>query len=729
MSISKNTGKYAYLDEEEEESEDLLDKDTISLQNQNKIQITTPTGSLKKKKNVQFQFDVEDNNNSASSSSSSNRKKESMNYYYNDEDSNDNSDRHDILGENELLMDEESLFDINYSAKRCVLRLISYLQPQFWYYLFAILALAVTVVCQLSLPFYFANGITTVLKGRVLNEFLSEETFNTFVPNVTYQFDWLELSKMIIVIIVVQSPFIFIRYILFTMAGNNFANRLKSDLLRSLLTQEISYFEQQNRSGDIKAVINSDSVVLQNCITVVFSTMMRSILLLLGGCVILISISWKVSIVILSFIVIYAVAFVLFNSALTSKNKYLQEKQVAIGSLLDNAISNIKEIRLLNAESKEIRTYDTQLESIYRSSKQFALWTAFYIAIASLATLIILLVSYLYLMNQTLQVDIYTLQYILYCIVVFSSLNGLVVSLSDIQRVVSSSRRVFSLMDRKPLIHFQGGILPSSDQNPNSSSIAFESVSYQQKNTSVLLSDISFTASKGQIISLVGPSPNKDIIFSLLQGLYYPTKGSVYIGRIDTKVLDLYYIRNKLCTVSSSTVIFDGTVEQNIRYGLTHYTNQAIIEASKKANLHDFIISLPNGYDSMLGHGKLLTSQHIQKISLARAFLRQPQILLIDESSCIFDSQSDDIRKSIDELIQNRTVFIIPTRLSTLQKSSQILVFDDSRIIEKGTHQDLIKNPQSFYNSIILKQFYHNSNNSENNNNSKNNNNNNSNSY
>ncbi|KAF2073826.1 hypothetical protein CYY_004853 [Polysphondylium violaceum] len=715
MSI-RGDKNYNYLDEEE-------DYDDGSPSSQ------TPMGVLKKKpkKNVKFNLqtfsnnsdNINNNSNSNSSSSSHSIGSKKITDSFHDENDMDFYDDDDDLFSN--IFDDESFHKANYSTRRCVFRIISYLRPQFWYFMLAFLSLAVTTACQLSLPFYFASGIQDTIEGNAINRFNSSLLNNTgsttssgeyhddikidldddIIHNFIYSFQWFSLSKSLMIIIIIQTPFLFTRYLFFTLAGNSFVSKLKTDLFKSLLTQEVSYFDS-NRAGDLKAVISSDPLIIQNCITVALSTLIRCSLQSMGGSLILVFISWKVTLVLASFLVILFFGFSLFKTIINPRHQYFEAKHVNVSQILDNSIQNIREIRLLNAETRELRSFETEIESIYRSNRSFISLSAFWIAIGSLIMMVLSVVVYLFAVKQTLSSNIMLLQYILYALMVTSSMSGLITSLNEIQRVVSSARRVFSLIDRKPAVNFQGGIQPSTDIDD----IQFENVSFHHKNGAVLLSDLSFNVSKGQMIALVGPSMSKEIIFSLIQGIYYPTRGSVLIGRIDTKVLDLFYFRNRLFSITSNTVIFNGTVEQNIRYGLANHlcSPQNVIDAAKMANIHDFIIALPNGYDTMLGQDKVLNNQHIQKIAIARAFLRNPSVLLIDETSCVMESDQG-INQCLDKLFENRTVLVIPHRHSTLSKCNQILVFEESRIVEKGTHNDLISKSNGFYKNIVQQQF------------------------
>ncbi|EFA84219.1 ABC transporter B family protein [Heterostelium album PN500] len=526
-----------------------------------------------------------------------------------DEYDEDNEDDEYNIASN-MLLDEDQFYKINYSTQRS-LQIEDTMQQ--------------VVINKLFIEDPSTNK-TQALEalGLKLNE----------------DFDWFQSSK----------------YLLFTIASFHFVTQLKNDLFRSILTQEVTYFDS-SKGSELNAIISSDTLILQNIVSVSLSTFVRSLLQSGGGLLIL-------------------------------------ELSTRASSVVDSTATNIVEIRLLNAEAKQMGAFETELETVHRAIKSSIFTSGFWIAIGGFTVLLILIFAFMFTLYETIQREISMFQYVLYALMLSVSISGLFGVIGEFQKLLPSCRRIFSLIDRRPKVSFKGGVAPT----PSELSIAFDNVSFHHKNGTILLSGISFNLRKRTMVALVGPSQSKDIVFSLIQGIYYPTRGSVTIGRIDTKAVDLHLFRSKCYSITSNTSIFEGTVEQNIRYGLSHLSQQNIIVASKRANLHDFIISLPQGYDTMLGKERLSTNI-IQKISVARAFLRDPEVLLVDESSCITES-TDDLNGPLDQLYQNRTVLVIANRLSTLEKSQQVVVFEDSRVVETGVHSELLQSDLLYQNLV-----------------------------
>ncbi|GAM22044.1 hypothetical protein SAMD00019534_052190 [Acytostelium subglobosum LB1] len=621
---------------------------------------------------------------------------EHLNKRYNDDNdeeenaeniNNDNNDYDEEDDErysraNDMLLDnEEQFFKTNYSATRCLRRLFIYLQPQFWFYMFGFLALSITTLCQLLLPYYFALQIENTMDQVVINKiFLDNPNLNktqmleSFGLSLDENFNWFDSSKYLLLIIAVQVPFAFVRYIMFTIASFNFVTHLKNDLFRAVLMQEVTYFDQ-GKGNELNAIITSDTLVLQNIVSVALSTFSRSILQCGGSILILVFLSWRVTLY-----------------------KYIQELQNRASQIVDMTTTNITEIRLLNAESKQLRSFETELESTHRACKSSVFTTGFWIAVGSVLVFLLMVAGFLFTLSETVHRTIYLFQYVLYALMLSVSVSGMFGIIGEFQKLLPSCRRIFSLIDRRPNVAFSSGV-PASNNDTN---IAFDSVSFHHKSGSTLLSNISFKVPKGKMVSVVGLSTQaKDMLFALIQGIHYPTKGSLMIGKVDTRALDLHSFRAICYSITSNTVIFDGTVEQNIRYGLNHLSQQNIIEASKKAKLHDFIISLPQGYDTMLGKERILGTVHIQKISLARAYLRDPAVLLVDESSCINET-AEDLVTPLEQLMKNRTVLIVANRLTTLEKSHHVVVFDDSHVANVGSHSELSQQSTTLYKNIRM---------------------------
>lgn len=237
--------------------------------------------------------------------------------------------------------------------------------------------------------------------------------------------------------------------------------------------------------------------------------------------------------------------------------------------------------------------------------------------------------------------------------------------------------------------------------------IRFENVSFGYQSDQVILRNVSFTVAPGETLAIVGPSGvGKTTIINLIFRFYEPQAGRIRVGGYDIRDLKVRYLRKQIGIVSQEAFLFHGTIVENIRYGKRSATMDEIIAAAKAAHIHDFIESLPEGYDTAVGErGMSLSGGQQQRISIARAILKDPKILILDEATSALDSMSESyIQQALESLMRNRTTIIIAHRLSTIVNAGKILVLNDGRIVQQGTHYKLV-NRTGLYRKLYEEQF------------------------
>lgn len=275
---------------------------------------------------------------------------------------------------------------------------------------------------------------------------------------------------------------------------------------------------------------------------------------------------------------------------------------------------------------------------------------------------------------------------------------------NQIQHALAASDRIFELLEEKPDV--------KEPENPIvleniKGEVQFDNVKFHYGNGPIVLDGVSLHAMPGEIVALVGPSGSgKTTMVSLIPRFYDPTSGRVLIDGVDLKELGTKTLRQQLGMVPQETILFRGTIEENIAYGRIGASHEDIIAAAKAANVHEFVSQLPDGYQTIVGErGATLSGGQRQRVAIARAILRNPKILILDEATSALDTASEAlVQEALERLMQNRTTFVIAHRLSTIQRADRIVVLDRGKIAEVGTHQQLLAKG-GIYTDLYNKQF------------------------
>ena len=297
------------------------------------------------------------------------------------------------------------------------------------------------------------------------------------------------------------------------------------------------------------------------------------------------------------------------------------------------------------------------------------------------------------------------LRFILLLFSLFQPLKNLTNVVNELQNGLASADRVFAIMDTKSDILDSDGAVKISDLDNN---IAFNNVSFAYKEEhEKVLDKINFNINKGEIIALVGPSgAGKSTLVDLIPRFYDTIDGSITIDGIDVKDIKINSLRSLMGIVTQETFLFDDSIKANIAYGVDNISDKEIEEAAKAANAHEFITELENGYNTIIGErGISLSGGQKQRIAIARAIVKNPPILILDEATSSLDSESEKhVQSAIENLMNQRTVFVIAHRLSTVHNASKILVLDNGKIVQEGKHEELV-NIDGLYKQLHKMQF------------------------
>ncbi len=274
----------------------------------------------------------------------------------------------------------------------------------------------------------------------------------------------------------------------------------------------------------------------------------------------------------------------------------------------------------------------------------------------------------------------------------------------NIQKAMAAAERVFEVLDTTPEITDKANAKPLAKIEGK---VSFKEVSFAYKEGEMALDNVSLEAKAGQMVAIVGPSgAGKTTIANLLPRFYDPTAGAIFVDDIDIREVTMHSLREQIGIVPQETVLFNGTVYENILYGDLNATEEEVIAATKAANAHEFVMAMPEGYQTQIGErGSSLSGGQRQRLAIARAILKNPRILVLDEATSALDTESEKlVQAALDQLMVGRTSFVIAHRLSTILKANMILVMEKGKIVERGTHEELLA-LGGLYSSLYQIQF------------------------
>jgi len=475
--------------------------------------------------------------------------------------------------------------------------------------------------------------------------------------------------------------------------GNGLVYEMRDDLYRHLQRLSMGYFEN-SPTGDIMSRVVNDVNALQAVVVmpvVHFISDMAALAFILYFCF---SWDWQVTLVALAAGPFITATTFLFGRMIRATIRELRDKVGQLNSLVQDHLSGIRIIRCFAREPYEIHRFrGANKENLRLNVKAGRIFAALGPALSvwtATGAAAVLIYGGAKLVRGEMDLSVFV-AFLLYQPRLFGPITGLSRFYSFIQRALASSERVFEVLDREPRIQDAPTAVRLRDVK---GSVEFRHVSFVYSNGTKALDGVSFLAQTGEMTAFVGPSgAGKTTVINLVGRFYDPTAGAVLIDGVDLRKLKLRSLRRNLGMVLQDPFLFNDTIRSNIAYGRLNATEEEIRAAAMAANAHDFIMSLPKKYDSLVGErGVKLSGGEKQRVSIARALLADPRILIMDEATSSVDSETEAlIQAAMDKLVENRTTFVIAHRLSTVQRANQIIVLDQGKVVERGTHMELLE--------------------------------------
>lgn len=478
-----------------------------------------------------------------------------------------------------------------------------------------------------------------------------------------------------------------------TFLRNGVLKDIRNDLYKKILELPIFYFSEK-RKGDTMARISTDVLEIQHSFLSILVMIVREPLTILFTIAAMVAISFKLTIFVFMFLPIAGFIISKIGKTLKKKSDDVQKEQGYFLSLVEETLSGLKVIKAFNAQKQHIDKFEKSTHRFYNYSNtllnrtNLASPASEFLGIAVIAVLL-WYGGRLVLIDQTLTGDKF-LAYIALSYNVLTPAKLISKASYVVKKGNAAAERVLEVLETENPLKEKDNALEKSSFN---SEITIDNISFKYQDDYVL-KDFSLTIPKGKMVALVGQSGSgKSTIANLLTRFYDINKGSIKIDGNNIKDLKKSSLRSLEGLVTQDSILFNDSVKNNIRLGLEDKTDEEIIAAAKIANAHDFISELPNGYDTNIGDGggKLSGGQK-QRLSIARAVLKNPPIMILDEATSALDTESEKlVQEALEKMMKNRTSIVIAHRLSTIQKADLIVVMQNGRIVEQGTHQILIE--------------------------------------
>jgi ABC-type multidrug transport system fused ATPase/permease subunit len=519
-----------------------------------------------------------------------------------------------------------------------------------------------------------------------------------------------EIALMLMGVLVLQAVFSFFRISLFVNFTENSLSNIRFALYENLVKLPMTFFSQK-RVGELNSRISADISQLQDTFTTTIAEFLRQLILIIGGFVILGSISPKLTFMMLAIVPLVAVAAVIFGRFIRKYGKKTQDKVAESQVIVEETLQGITNVKAFANEWYEIQRYKNKIKEIVQIAIKGGQYRGYFASFIILCLFGCVVAVVWYGITLTIKGEVEgvgdLISFILYTTFIGASFGGIAEMYAQIQKAVGATERVFELLDEVPE---NINSTPNPTTEKIQGNVVFQNVSfsYPSRPEIEVLKDVNFEVNFGQKIAIVGPSgAGKSTIASLLLRFYSIDKGQILIDGKNINAFQLEQLRGNMSIVPQDVILFGGTIKENIAYGKPSASDAEIMEAAKQANAFNFIESFPEQMETLVGErGIKLSGGQRQRIAIARALLKNPSILILDEATSSLDSESEKlVQEALEILMQGRTSFIIAHRLSTIRKADQILVLDGGTITEKGTHQELIALENGMYRNLSMLQF------------------------
>jgi ATP-binding cassette, subfamily B, bacterial MsbA len=554
-------------------------------------------------------------------------------------------------------------------------RLLAFVRPYRGRLIIALIAVVIGSVLSLAGPYMLQFLIDAVFKqsdGALLNQ----------------------ITVVLVGVFAAQSVFYFIRAYQLQFIGERVMADLRLRLFEQLQSLSLSFFNER-RTGELVSRLTNDVSTVRVLMTSDISTAISQVLTFVGALILIVLTNWRLTLFMLALVPLVVIMALLFGRRLRKLSGAVQDQLASATTVVEEAISGVRVVQSFTREPYEIGRFRDNIERTFQLAMQRIRLSAVFGPLASFMGFAAVVSVFWFGGHEVLNQNLSPGQLVMFLILTMTiagSIGQFSSLWTGLQEALGATKRLFEILDTVPEI----ADAPNAQPLPRvAGHIQLDRVSFAYKDNEKVhtLHDISLEVNPGEVLALVGPSgAGKTTLVNLMPRFFDATTGNICIDGVDIRSVQVKSLREQIGLVPQETLLFGGTVRENIVYGKLEATEAELIDAARAANAHDFIQQLPNGYETIVGErGVKLSGGQRQRIAIARAILKDPRILLLDEATSSLDSESEGlVQEALEHLMKGRTSIVIAHRLSTVHNADRIAVLDQGRLIELGTHAELI---------------------------------------
>ncbi len=556
----------------------------------------------------------------------------------------------------------------------------------------------------LGLVFLFFSSSANLAFPKLLGDLVDATNTEKIIENIN------DTALLLFVVLMAQAVFSFFRIILFVNVTQKTLASLRQATYRHLIKLPVTFFNQK-RVGELNSRISSDISLLQETFTTTLAEFLRQMIIIIGGITLLAITSVKLTLFMLAILPAIVVISVFFGRFIRRYSKDVQKQVAESNTIVEETLQGIFNVKAFANEFFEIIRYRNKTNEVakiaMKGGKYRGAFSSFIIIGLFGAIVAVIWQGANLIATGELQTG-QLFSFVIYSGFIGGSIGGLANVYASLQKAIGATEELMEILDEETEEVQEDkveNLLPGFKGELTFSNVSF---TYPTRKDNEVLKDVGFSARSGEQIALVGPSgAGKSTLVNLILRFYEPSSGTIYFDGKPSNKYSLSQLRNQMAVVPQDVFLFGGSIRENISYGKTDATEEEIIEAAKKANAWEFIKNFKDLLDTVVGErGLQLSGGQRQRIAIARAVLKNPKILILDEATSALDSESERlVQDALDKLMIGRTSIVIAHRLATIRKADKIIVMEKGKIVESGTHEELLQIENGLYHNLSDLQF------------------------